>query len=179
MFSFQLDYVQYLECMQTIITCLLQDATTFGVDITKNTQKCVKLGQQCMERMMLLLDSLSKPQVARPKPAPLSLLPQGLDILSSFDSGIDGQNNISIPQNMSSGPYVPPLTPTSLVLHSPTERFPPPLPPPSSNIPAVMSSPTTSLSQAQQNVASRYSIYVDRETYTYERTLFRYKYMYL
>ena len=125
--------------MQTIISSLLHDATAFG-DATKHTTDFVKLGMQCMERLSLIVDSL--PKHLQTRLAPLSLPPT--DNLNSLDSGSAEKSYASLPAYYGGPHQVPPSTPTSLVLHSPTndQRTVHP----ARNIPSLMTSPTSTSS---------------------------------
>ncbi|XP_048735717.2 VPS9 domain-containing protein 1-like [Ostrea edulis] len=58
-------YVKYAECVHQITTTLLKDIRTKGgkVDITQEVVKFVKLGSQCMERISIVVNTLSKSPV--------------------------------------------------------------------------------------------------------------------
>ncbi|XP_064610731.1 VPS9 domain-containing protein 1-like [Liolophura sinensis] len=55
-------YVQYLQCLSSIATQLLENATEIGYELvaSKPIQKYVQLGQQCMERIGIILDKLGE-----------------------------------------------------------------------------------------------------------------------
>ena len=117
-FFFQEAYIQYLECVQTIVASLLHDATKLGADITVNSRKFVTLGKQCMERLVLILDSLPQPNNASPRP--LSDASQSTYFPGSrmYDGGSQ-----SLPAYTSDFSLSSPQASASLSAQSPSEKL--------------------------------------------------------